>query len=71
MYKNYVYVILSENRLIITQKEIIDKDYFLTFSVDSINPIFGINSCKCFCLGFIYGSNSGRKIKNLEDEFKI
>ena len=65
---HYVYLILSQNRLIITSVQIDDSDYFQLLN-NSGNAVRAMDFCKTFCIGYILGSTSGRKIVNTLYEF--
>jgi hypothetical protein len=71
MNKQFVYLILSEDRLIITENKINDIDYWLLFRIESNDYVQNINMCKTFCMGMIYGNQTNRKIVNNENEFLI
>lgn len=62
MYKFYVYLILSENRLVILKQQITDKDYHELVKITRNHEECGRDSCKMFCLGYILGSQGDRKI---------
>lgn len=64
--KNYVYLNLLENRLIITSVPMSGKQYF--YLMDSTG-IQSLTICKMFCIGYIQGSESKRKIINDPIEF--
>jgi hypothetical protein len=69
MYKYYVYLIKSQNRLVILSEEIEDKDYELllnTGNSDYENHL--IRTCNTFCNGYVLGA--GNKILNRIEEFK-
>lgn len=62
----FVYLILSEKRLIISEQKINNKDYHaLLQSWGRIDVCRKISNA--FCLGFIYGNDC--KVKNLPEEF--
>lgn len=66
MYTYYVYLNITENRLIITSQKIIDKKYSqLMHSTGSIS----LDICKMFCIGYIMGSKFKTPINSIE-EFK-
>ena len=67
MYKNYVYFILSQNRLIIVQTEIKDEDYHLLLNNDGYNQAVLLTSCKMFCIGYIMGNTSRNAVNSLEE----
>jgi hypothetical protein len=66
----YVYLIKSQNRLIISGNKMSDVDYHYLFSSigqddrNSVSLIF----CKIYCMGFITGS--GVKVINSPTEFE-
>lgn len=68
-YTFYIYLVLSQNRLVITQQKIVNIDYHLLMYNDGFDPITLNLICKTFCLGYICGNASGRKILNDPNEF--
>jgi len=69
-YYFYVYLKLDENRLVISENEINDSNYFHLMNNNSGNRQILFNSCKLFCLGYLYGSNNnGRCVINDPQEF--
>jgi len=66
----YVYLILSENRLVIMENKFVNDDYHLLMDNNGENKISLYNTCKIFCLGYLYGSRSnGRIIINDPHEY--
>ena len=70
MYKYFVYLIISENRLIIVDGQIKNSDYCQLMDTCGGNLELAINSCKMFCLGYIYGGQYGKQVKNSPYEFQ-
>ena len=68
MIKYYVYLNLKENRLIMTQSEIPVGNFQLMMTEGYNHQILS-TSCKTFCLGYLYGSQSKRKLVNDPNEF--
>ena len=69
MHYFYVYLILSQNRLVITKQKIDRADYHPLLDNNGGNEQVLYTICKMFCLGYISGSISGRKIVNDPSEF--
>jgi len=70
MYYYFVYLKLDENRLVITDNEISDSNYFHLMNNNGGNKQLLFNFCKLFCLGYLYGSNNGgRHVINDQQEF--
>ena len=70
IYYYYVYLILTENRLVITENEMNGKNYHLLMNNNGVNKQLLFDTCKIFCLGYLYGStNGGRSIINNPHEF--
>lgn len=69
MYQYFVYLILSENRLIILDHSIDDKKYTLLMSNNGGDNEMSITVCKTFCLGYLYGGIYGKKVNNSYFEF--
>jgi len=63
MEKLYVYLIKTEKRLVITNKEFNDSDH-----VELMN---GSNRdlCNCICIGYLIGQNQKIKVVNEINEF--
>ncbi len=68
----YVYLILSENRLVILRQKVENSDYYLILnnSGDSSQINLLESFCKTFCLGFILGSESTKRPINNIYEFQ-
>jgi len=56
MYEYYIYLIMSENRLIICDHQIINSDYYMLMNNNGNNNTLLYDTCKIFCLGYIYGT---------------
>lgn len=69
-YYNYVYLIKSENRLVILEGQERDSDYHLFMSNNGNNYESLKNTCKMFCLGYIYGCVTGNVPVNNVKEFE-
>lgn len=54
----FVYLILSEKRLVITQNPINSKNYYKLMDTDAFN---GVAMCKMFCIGYLMGNSIGRE----------
>lgn len=54
----FVYLIISEKRLVITQNQINSKNYQLLMNTDGFN---GVQLCKMFCIGYLMGNTIGRE----------
>ena len=70
MYKLFVYLILDECRLIITEIENKDENYFLVMRTTGPYKEMLYTSCNTFCIGYIKGNFQHRKITNDPLEFK-
>ena len=70
MYKRYVYLIISQNRLVILNEEKNDKDYHLFLENNGSSRDELMMACKVFCAGFILGANSDCKPINELKEFE-
>ena len=60
MYKGFVYLIISENRLVITEQAIVDTDYHLLMNNNGGNRHYIREICNVFCLAYIYGTQHGK-----------
>ena len=54
----------------ITKQQTIDKDYHMLMNNDGGNDFQLLAFCKVFCLGYIYGAESGKKPINSPYEFQ-
>ena len=70
MHKFFIYLIKSENRLVILKQKVENPDYFHLMNVDGDNTHHLEYLCKTFCLGFILGGEYARKVVNNLHEFK-
>jgi hypothetical protein len=61
----FVYLIISQKRLIVVNHSMSGDDYHLFLKSEGTNSEY---SCKTFCIGYIYGS--GIKVINYVEEFK-
>lgn len=69
-YYFYIYLIIDENRLVIKENKIIDENYHLLMDNNGNNRQVLHNTCKIFCLGYLYGSgNNGKQVINDPHEF--
>lgn len=70
--ENYVYLILSENRLVILRQKNDDPNYYHLLNnnghVSQQNMLEAI--CKTFCIGYILGSERSKKCVNNIYEFQ-
>lgn len=71
MTKLFVYLIISQSRLIITKKEYDDSDYLRLTTLESFNESLLMNAAKSFCSGYIVGRNINVDVVNDIDEFKL
>lgn len=55
----YVYLIKSEQRLVILKQPVYNSDYHMLLNNNGSNPIELETYCKLFCMGYIYGHNDG------------
>lgn len=70
MNRYFVYLIKSQNRLVITKQQTVDNDYHMLMNNDGGNDYQLLSFCKLFCLGYIYGAESGKKPINSPYEFQ-
>ena len=71
MNQKFVYLILSQKRLVIVSSKITDKDYHELMNTGADGPeSLLITTCKMFCIGYIMGTQSGIKPVNLLEEFQ-
>lgn len=70
MYQNFVYLILSEKRLIILDHPINDQNYWHLMDNNGNNQQLLLNTCKTFCLGYLFGSQYGKQVVNSPYEFQ-
>lgn len=70
MKKLYVYLILSQKRLIITENEILDDDHHLLLRSTGPNIEHTRALCKTYCIGYIIGNKTSGKVINDPQEFK-
>lgn len=70
MNQKFVYLILSQRRLVILSSKMHDKDYHELMNTADGPESFLITTCKMFCIGFIMGSQSGTNPVNLLEEFQ-
>lgn len=68
MYEYHVYLIKSQNRLVILSKEVKDDDYLALISQLANDKDIALLVCKTYCLGFIHGTSFNKPI-NLQEEF--
>ena len=69
MYKNYVYLIQSQKRLIIVTKQILNNtDYISIADFTSTDITVADKLAKAFCIGYILG-NTHSNVVNLIEEF--
>jgi hypothetical protein len=71
MTKLYVYIIISQNRLVITKKEYDDSDHLRLTTLESYNEAMLMNTAKTLCSGYILGRNINIDVVNDIDEFKL
>jgi hypothetical protein len=65
--KHYVYLIISQNRLVITADSINKEDYIFMLSSEGVASK---EICKAFCAGCLMGSINGIKFVNTIEEFQ-
>lgn len=65
----HVYLIKSQNRLVITEQEMDSNDYHFLMKASGSGFISRAD-CKTFCIGYIYGAANGKKPINSIEEFK-
>lgn len=65
----YVYLILSQNRLVILQSLMQSDDYHMLFSSKG-NPMLGENNCKIYCMGYMVGTHAAKTPINSAEEFE-
>lgn len=74
MYNYFVYLIKSESRLVILDKEKVSNDYYLLIKVDGTDP-GSFTACNLFCIGFINGTRynhlANSQVVNTVDEFAV
>lgn len=70
MYKSFVYLKLSDRRLVIVNKMINDSDYFYLMHSEGNDYKLVMDNCKSFCMGFIRGSEYGEVVVNSDSEFQ-
>lgn len=70
MHKFFVYLIVSENRLVILKLKNNNPDYFFLMDVNGDDVHHFEYLCKTFCLGFILGAKFEKKPINDLCEFK-
>jgi len=70
MYQYFLYLKVSENRLVITENPINDKDYYQLMNNNGGDQQMLMNTIKMFCLGYIYGGQYGKQVINSPHEFQ-
>ena len=72
MFYFYVYLILSQDRLFISNHAIDDKDFYNLIINSGDNEELGKLICNHFCVGYILGSSNGirRPVINSLEEFQ-
>lgn len=70
MYKFFVYLIKSENRLVILRDKNDNPDYLCLMDSKGDNESVSHNLCKMFCAGYIIGATNGKKPINSLYEFQ-
>lgn len=70
MYQYFVYLKLSENRLVIFEKPMNNNDYFILMNIDGGDRELLINYVKMFCMGIILGGTYGKQVINTMQEFQ-
>ena len=66
----YVYLIISQNRFVITKTKMQDEDYWYYFSTTGFNENILTNLAKTFCCAFISGQQYIKKVVNSMLEFE-
>lgn len=67
MFCKYIYLIISQKRLVIADHEIIDEDYKELLNTNGPDLSIINNSCKIFCFGYILGSRNGGVVNTLKE----
>jgi len=70
MYQFFVYLIKSENRLIILKQSVENSNYIHLMDNNGSDAQILEYLCKTFCLGYINGATSGKKPINNMYEFQ-
>lgn len=70
MYQYFVYLIISEKRLVILEQPISDNNYHKLMDNNGYNQQMLYNTCKIFCLGYLYGGQYGQQVINSPYEFQ-
>ena len=70
MYQYFLYLRVSENRLVITEKPMNDRDYHHLMDNNGYDHQVLMNSIKMFCLGYICGGQHGKQVVNSPYEFQ-
>jgi hypothetical protein len=69
MIKFYVYLILSQNRLVIMETENTSSDYFRLMDNNGYDRVLQLSQCKLFCIGYTNGSKLKNPVINSVLEF--
>ena len=70
MYQYFVYIIISEKRLIILDHARNDNNYSILMDNNGNDQQMLYNTCKIFCLGYLYGGRYGQQVTNSPYEFQ-
>jgi hypothetical protein len=70
MFEYFVYLIISEKRLVILDHQMNDKNYHKLMDNNGGNQQLLYNTCKIFCLGYLYGSQYENQVVNSPYEFQ-
>ncbi len=70
MYKCFVYLIISENRLVIMDNSVDDKNYHLLMNNEGYDRVTLRQLCKMYCLGYFYAGSHNIKVVNSPYEFQ-
>ena len=70
MHKRFVYLNVSQKRLMITSNEMNDKECIQLMNNNGGDIYMLEGLCKTFCLGYILGSKGGIEIANSLHEFR-
>jgi hypothetical protein len=70
MNKHYVYLVMSQDRLVVTSHKIVNTDYRSLFCAEARSADDARHVCNAFCIGYIIG-NQGVTVVNFATEFSL
>ena len=70
MFEYFVYLIISEKRLVILDHPMNDKNYYKLMDNNGGDQQMLYHICKIFCLGYLYGSKYENHVVNSPYEFQ-